>query len=99
MLLAVSAVTRVLFALPGPFAGTLVTHAIPRRPGAPRLTVRRQTEAMVRVERRVQGRWVTANTLGTESEQQLVKLGGGTHLRLWVEGESPGLVDLLEHRD
>lgn len=87
----------VVLHLDGPWPVPVVTHAIVRQPSQPRLTLRCRTAGAVtvRVERRTLAHWEAASVHTGAEWSCLVK---GRTVRLWIVGNSPGWVELIETR-
>jgi hypothetical protein len=91
-------VKRVVWMMPGPFPGRLVTPALVRRPSQPRLSVQWETEAPLTVvaEARTLGRWDVRQAGTGTAVAFLVKPGRDSLVRLVITGTSPGWLRLVE---
>jgi len=90
---------RVVLRLAGPWPAPVVSSTLSRLVSQPRLTLRARTQAdiTVRVERREQATWrLMVEQTGPEFSF-LVK-SQGKPVRVWVQGDTPGWVELIETR-
>src|SRR5215510_11376022 len=85
--------------LTGPWPEPVVSPTLTRLPSQPRLTLRVRTESdvTVRVEHFAWGRWVLLATQ-TGSEFSFLVKPQRDPFRVWIEGDSPGWLELIETR-